>query len=113
MPAFRRLERARRTAARLALVLVVLFAAEILGVPAARAQSDIAFGPIEDAQTVLAASQAAVGLSRPFLASWFHDPLGTVVTWIMGMAEETRPHVIPGSVVLHVIPGHSSYRYAV
>ena len=94
-------------------MLLVLGATGLLHVPAAQAQPDIAFGPLEDAGTVNPASRFAAGPSRLSLASWVHDPVGTAVIWIMGTAEETRPHVIPENVVLRTIPGHSSYRYAV
>ncbi len=94
-------------------MLLVLGAAGLLHVPAAQAQPDIAFGPLEDAGTVNPASRFVAGRSRLSLASWVHDPVGAAVIWIMGMAEETRPHVIPEGIVLRAIPGHSSYRYAV
>jgi hypothetical protein len=94
-------------------MLLVLGAAGLLHVSAAWAQSDIAFGPLEDTGTVIPASRFEAGPRRLSLASWVHDPVGTAVIWIMGTAEKIRPHVIPENVVLHVIPGHSSYRYAV
>ena len=116
MHAFCRLEQSsqeRGAGTWIAIMLLVLGAIGLFHVPAAQAQSDIAFGPLEDTGTVNPASRFEAGPSRLSLASWVHDPVGTAVIWIMGTAEKTRPHVVPEGVVLHVIPGHSSYRYAV
>jgi hypothetical protein len=84
----------------------------MLRVPAAQAQSDIAFGSPEDAGATLPAARVAPGFSRLSLNFWHHDPVGTVAAWIIG-TEETRSQFIPEDAVLHAIPGHSSYRYAV
>jgi len=116
MRAFYRLERSSRkagNAAQIAFVIFALCAPEILHVAPARAQSDIAFGPIEDAGTILSAAGLGAGLNHPSLASWFRDPVGTTVGWILGTPEDAGPQVIPASVVLRTIPGHGSYRYAV
>jgi len=116
MRAFYRQERSSRkagNAAPIAFVLIALCVPGIFHVAPARAQSDIAFGPIEDAGTFLAAAGLGAGLKHPSLASWFRDAVGTTLSWIFGTAEATGPQVIPASVVLRTIPGHGSYRYAV
>jgi len=74
------------------------------------AQPDFASGEAGALSPIRTVSASLDGLSSDFLP---HDPFAAVVAWIVKAAVGNQPAVLPESVVLHPIPGHDSYRYAV
>ena len=101
---------AGRRIPRAAALALALVAWTPMACSVAWAQPDFAFG---EAGALSPIRKVSAGLDSLSSDSLPHDPFGAVVAWIVKAAAGNRPAVLPESVVLHPIPGHDSYRYAV